>query len=93
MARNYIFAITLRTAEFDNGFCSVPYSGGTKEVYHDAPFVGTLADVLAERVRLSAAESRPHVAFIRMASRNERKPANFDKLTPMFQEPRDKVPA
>ena len=79
MAKAYEFIINLREAEIEGRFASIHF-GGPETLYHSEVFTGTLADAIARRDALSAAERRCHQASIRMSSRRDRKPAGFDAL-------------
>jgi len=83
MAKTYTFRIALRQAEIGNcgglAYTQVIY-GGTQTLYRVERSAGTLAEAVARRDELSAAEPRCHQASIAMAVRGERKPAGFDAL-------------
>lgn len=76
MAKVYQFNINLQRAEFYSGGCSVAY--GPACCIYRAPFLGTLAQGLAELARVSASVPGPHAAFIRMRSPGDRKPPGFN---------------
>lgn len=79
MAKSYNFRINLQKAEFSDHFVSVHF-GGPETRYAEIAFTGTLAEAIAKRAELSAADPRPHVAFVRMANRSDRKPPGFKNV-------------
>ncbi|MFY2597546.1 hypothetical protein ACOTHJ_14720 [Achromobacter xylosoxidans] len=85
MANLYDFSIVVRHAEFDRGMTSVPY-GDSKYVFAEKNVEMTLKDALAERQRMSDAESRPHAAFITMRYKDDRKAPGIDKHKAIYKE-------
>lgn len=87
MAKTYDFRFILRKAIFSEtdgvGFVTIPY-GSSADVYHESCAEMTYADAqrrLAElsAAELSAAEPRPHRAFLTMKYRDDRVPPGFNK--------------
>lgn len=79
MAKTYDFRIVVRKAEFNRGMVTVPY-GNSADVYAEKNVEMTLADAVAERNRMSAAEPRSHAAFLSMRYRDDRKAPGIDKV-------------
>lgn len=83
MAKAYTFRIALQRADIKahDGvqYVEVVY-GGPDTRYHEERFAGTLAEAIARRDELSAAEPRSHQASIIMANRNDRKPPGLNAL-------------
>ena len=78
MAKQYAFRLSAQRAEFSRGFVSVIY--GVDCTLAEKTIVGTLGEGLAQLADFSAENaSKPHVAFLAMQYRNDRKPAGFDK--------------
>ena len=78
--KTYDFRIVIRRAEFTDydgaEIVSIPY-GASADVYTEQCIAGTLKDALSKRAELSAAERRPHAAFLTMKYRDERSPPGF----------------
>lgn len=83
MAKAYAFRIALQKAEIKaHGgvqYVEVVY-GGYDTRYHSEVFTGTLAEAIARRDELSAAEARCHQASIAMATPFDRKPPGLKGL-------------
>ena len=82
MAKTYDFRFVLRKAIFSEtdgvGFVTIPY-GATADVYHESCAELTYADAKSRLAELSAAEPRPHRAFLSMKYRDDRVPPGFNK--------------
>lgn len=73
----YDFRIIIRKAEFSNGFVSVPY-GASEYVYFERCSQMTFADAQNALREASANESRPHVGYLTMKYRDDRKPPGYN---------------
>ena len=84
MAKAYAFRIVIRPAEFYPGGVSVAYSitGRGQGPYLDRVATATLDEAISLRSAASAAESRPHAAFLEMAQRADRCPPGFKAKAP-----------
>lgn len=82
MAKTYDFRFILRKAIFSKtdgvGFVTIPY-GSSADVYHESCAEMTYADAQRRLAELSAAEPKPHRAFLTMKYREDRVPPGFNK--------------
>lgn len=78
MSKTYDFRIVIRKAEFSTGFVTIPY-GSSADVYHESCHELTYAEAQTKLTELSAAEPRPHRAFLSMKYRDDRCPPGFKK--------------
>lgn len=78
MAKTYDFRIVVRRAQFARGLVTVPY-GSSADVYHESCHELSYADAQVKLAELSAAEPRPHRAFLSMKYRDDRCPPGFKK--------------
>lgn len=82
MAKTYDFRFILRKAIFSEtdgiGFVTIPY-GSSADVYHESCAEMTYADAQRRLAELSAAEPKPHRAFLTMKYRDDRVPPGFNK--------------
>lgn len=77
MAKNHDFRINVQRCDFSPEGHSAVHIGGVENCYYLSHPTCSLAEALATLKAVSDAESRPHAAFLSMASRSERKPSGF----------------
>lgn len=78
----YDFRFTIRKVSFGPGYVTAHY--GESAIYLDICERLTLKDALARLQELSSQEPRSHAAKVRMKNSNDRKPALFDRLAPIY---------
>lgn len=82
MAKTYDFRFIIRKAIFSKTdgveYVTIPY-GSSADVYHESCGELTYADAQKRLAELSAAEPKPHRAFLTMKYRDDRVPPGFNK--------------